>query len=779
MEKVDEEERQIIKLEDVNPPKEVGGKDEEKHDADGLAESEAPVNKLEETAGIQTNLPASVDVEKVVDVLVEAYSEKIENCAPKPESLSAPKPESLSAPGQGDEAVQTLSGEPEKQCVVVEKGDNPPLEDLPAEVNLKVVESSVLDPESDSAPKLDEKPEEHSVDVQKVEDDVPIVDTPTETGSKEVENPVQRKLEAPEGDTTEVDDASVADVLAETGSKEVENPVLDPESLSASEPGGEIVERKLETPEGGTTEVDDASVADFLAEAGSKMVENSILETESSPTEPIAVAVEKLSEENPTMVEKVDDATVVGVPCKASLEMVEDSVVDSELSSASKPEEHPVEVEKVDTIPVVYSSIEAESLSSSAPGGETVQRQLEVTKEHLSTEIVETQQQEQVAAEAVEQLEEKPSIGTAEPGSSIEAVDKPVEHLEVIPVKESELEVAKQPEASSEAECKIAVDKPEEHLEAIAVKDSELEVAKVAEASSEAESKVAESPGLVPKLEEETGERAKVIKGVKEEIDGTMADKCEVKESLKEEETSLDQEPVAYENSVTTNQEAQIDPKEEEGDSSNSSDVIEKAFAEPMGKEGSGSEVVERLSKDETVVAAKVEEENEEKNVKVEDSEGKSTKVEESIQTEAANFVAEVAEVDREQVSREVEVVAEMKKMEDVKEDTPLSVEADKDKDGQVKLSEQETVKNNADNLESAKEDSEKSDPPSVETLKNGDDTKTSAKPPKQDDSVKKHSNNLMSKVKQSIVKVKKAIIGKSPSSKALQPEAKKVEKAK
>ena len=882
MEKVFEE-TQTVKLEDVDPPKEVGGKDEEeKLDADGLAGSETPVNKLEETTGMQTKLPTAVEVKKVddapvVDVHVEADSEKIENCALNPESLSAS--------GMGDGAVETQSGDPEK-CIVVEKVENPSLVDVPAEVDLKVVENSVLDPESDSASKPGETPEEHSVDVLKV-DDGPIVDIPTETGSKVVENSIlepepssasepggenlERQLEAPKGDTTEVekvDVVSVADVLVEVGPKVVENSVLEPES-SPSEPIAVAAERLSEEHPTVVEKVDDATIVDVPCEASLEVVENSVPEPESSPSEPIGVAAEKLSEEHPTVVEKVDDATIVDVPCEASLEVVENSVLDPESSSASKPgdemvesqrealEEHPVEVEKVDNIPIVdfpaeagvktieNSFVDAESSSPSEPGGATVQRQLEATNEHSTTEMVETQQQEQVAGEAIEQPEEKPSVGTAEPDSSIEAIDKLVEHLEVIPVKESELEVAKVPEAFSEAECKIA-----------------------------------ESPGLVTTVEGETGERAEVIKGVEgetEEIkpseslggevmtsEGTMADKCEGNESLKE-ETSLDQEPVAYENSVPTNEEAQVDPKEEEGDSS-TFDVIEKAAARATDKEGGGGDVVERLSKDETVVAAKVEQQKEEKNVKIEDSEGKNTKVEESIQTETAktddrngsnfvaevaeidreqvsrdveevaevkklenveediplsveadkknvkiedsegkntkveesiqtetaktddrngsNFVAEVAEIDREQVSRDVEVVAEVKKLENVEEDTPLSVEAEKDKDGEGKLSEvdaKETVKTNADNLESAKTDGEiaKSNPPNLETLKNGDDSKTSAKPPKQDDSVKKHSNNLISKVKQSIVKVKKAITGKSPSPKALLPEAKGDEKVK
>ena len=60
-------------------------------------------------------------------------------------------------------------------------------------------------------------------------------------------------------------------------------------------------------------------------------------------------------------------------------------------------------------------------------------------------------------------------------------------------------------------------------------------------------------------------------------------------------------------------------------------------------------------------------------------------------------------------------------------------------------------------------------DQSSVEPTKEGGDTRTDVKAPEQkviDKTSQRQSNNIISKVKLSIVKVKKAIVGKSPSSK-------------
>ncbi|KAJ0978715.1 hypothetical protein J5N97_014189 [Dioscorea zingiberensis] len=78
---------------------------------------------------------------------------------------------------------------------------------------------------------------------------------------------------------------------------------------------------------------------------------------------------------------------------------------------------------------------------------------------------------------------------------------------------------------------------------------------------------------------------------------------------------------------------------------------------------------------------------------------------------------------------------------------------------------------------EDKKEETEKADDKKAETpAKDEDDTKANVEAPKEGPPAKppqRHSNTIISKVKQSIVKVKKAIIGKSSSSKTISVENK------
>lgn len=78
---------------------------------------------------------------------------------------------------------------------------------------------------------------------------------------------------------------------------------------------------------------------------------------------------------------------------------------------------------------------------------------------------------------------------------------------------------------------------------------------------------------------------------------------------------------------------------------------------------------------------------------------------------------------------------------------------------------------------EEAKNESKSDVPPTLEPCKDGEHETQTSKDQVQDVSVKpaqkQSGNNIISKVKQSLVKVKKAIIGKSPSSKVLTPEIK------
>ena len=87
---------------------------------------------------------------------------------------------------------------------------------------------------------------------------------------------------------------------------------------------------------------------------------------------------------------------------------------------------------------------------------------------------------------------------------------------------------------------------------------------------------------------------------------------------------------------------------------------------------------------------------------------------------------------------------------------------------------EEETVEPGADKVEKEQTvEPEKTE--EVQATKESDATKTSKDLPKETPAkpAQKQSNNIISKVKQSLVKAKKAITGKSPSSKNLSSDAK------
>lgn len=86
---------------------------------------------------------------------------------------------------------------------------------------------------------------------------------------------------------------------------------------------------------------------------------------------------------------------------------------------------------------------------------------------------------------------------------------------------------------------------------------------------------------------------------------------------------------------------------------------------------------------------------------------------------------------------------------------------------------EEESVEPGADKVE--KEQTVEPEKTEVQATKENDATKTSKDLPKETPAkpAQKQSNNIISKVKQSLVKAKKAITGKSPSSKNLSSEPK------
>ncbi|ONI04112.1 hypothetical protein PRUPE_6G303400 [Prunus persica] len=221
---------------------------------------------------------------------------------------------------------------------------------------------------------------------------------------------------------------------------------------------------------------------------------------------------------------------------------------------------------------------------------------------------------------------------------------------------------------------------------------------------------------------------------------------------------------------------------------------------EELKKELSGVDVVEKLAEEAVVETEKSGEENETKKVKLEENENINVINEVSIQPleeEVESFIspAEVVEKSFEGAEKYVEPAVENERGEQIKDETSAKVETKKDESVEEKQDEvtraiDEPLKDSkqyesevkggdkleekqdetdAGKLEKVDDDVAKSkqniEPPPT---KDGDQTKPSQDLPKEVPAKpsQKQSNTILSKVKQSLVKAKKAIIGKSPSSK-------------
>ncbi|KAL6278401.1 hypothetical protein ACE6H2_022002 [Prunus campanulata] len=221
---------------------------------------------------------------------------------------------------------------------------------------------------------------------------------------------------------------------------------------------------------------------------------------------------------------------------------------------------------------------------------------------------------------------------------------------------------------------------------------------------------------------------------------------------------------------------------------------------EDLKKELSGVDVVEKLAEEAVVEIEKSGEEKETKNVKLEENENRNVINEVSTQpleeeVNSSISPAEVIEKSFEGAEKYVEPAVENERAEQIKDETPAKVETKKDESveekqdevtravdeplkdskqsesevkGEDKLEEKQD-ETDAGKLEKVDDDVAKSkqniEPPPT---KDGDQTKPSQDLPKEAPAKpsQKQSNTILSKVKQSLVKAKKAIIGKSPSSK-------------
>ena len=145
-------------------------------------------------------------------------------------------------------------------------------------------------------------------------------------------------------------------------------------------------------------------------------------------------------------------------------------------------------------------------------------------------------------------------------------------------------------------------------------------------------------------------------------------------------------------------------------------------------------------------------------------------------QAEVTTIVSEPLKESQEKQAEVTTVVSESLK-ESQENTTVVSEPLKESQESELHLRSEKTVETGEDKLEKEKVDEvAKSEVQNLEPPVNiGDEIKTSQDQPKElpAKSTQKQSNNIISKVKQSLVKAKKAIIGKSPSSKTLSSDTK------
>ena len=642
---------------------------------------------------------------------------------------------------------------------------------------------------------------------ESVEEEKPTVEespSPATPVSKPEEvSEVDKQIEPPMAEVEKHDDAPVLDVLVEENTEEKDNipelhtpavpqPVADTiKAQSEEKPAVESVVKE-EAPE---------QLAVASLEKGEEEKANIV-----NPPEQIPETPEKLEELMDVLPEK--ESEVVGIEeIKSSrVEKLEDAAIEAE----EKPREQSKLFEQVE---ITYEEVDTNERMEKAKiidVPEQIPETLEKLEEPL--DVLPVKESEVVGIEEIKNSHvEKPE------DAAIEAEEKPREQFELFEQAEKTYEevdtkgrMEKAPEQIPETSVKL--EEPldvllEKKLEVVGteeLKSSHVESIKVEKpeaAAVEAEEEPREQSELFEQVEktyEEVDSKEKV-EGDTDKDTGSSAEKVENTSFLKDKE---EEEPSVIRSSeqVQTSQEALTDLNENEGDFSLSSTDPEKVDAEEK-KELSGADVIGELSKEAVVEAGKVAEENEAKTVETEKGNGKrNVKPEEStppVKEKDAN-TAEFIEKSFEGRSTGRDVEEENKGEQNVKEETPALGRTNKDEhveeneaqvttvtskpieehqESELQVRNEEAAETGKDKLEKEKVDEiAKSDIQNLEpSIDAGDETKTSQDLPKElpAKSSQKQSNNIISKVKQSLVKAKKAIIGKSPSSKTLSGETK------
>lgn len=719
--------------------------------------SEEEITKTEDSLSLETPPkseavdhekiePPVVEAEKTVDVPVSDVpvvdETKVEN-NPVPH-IPEPVSDAVNIPEELESSTESVVRKAPKEAAmeIIEEGqvEQPKIVDAP-QPSYEAIEKP-------------EEPLEVTSDKESVETVVKEIED-SEPGSLEVQEPELAVAEVDEkpGEPSEL----TSEVEKKLEEVELEKSVQD-ETVKDEGSGADMVE-SIPILEKGKTEADDTPTLEVeeapehvpkvkeeektLDEVGPETsVEDGIVKDEGSA----ALKVEDSLEEEQT--DKNDEPSEVPSPEEVLLNRdgADYSLPDAPETVAA--EEQKKELNGVD---VVEKLPEEAAVEIEKVGGEIVEAK-ETEKEIVATEnstepFKETKKEGLNGIDAGEKLAEEAAVKLGTVG------EENVEKLEIEEKEKSNVvtEESTQPIKEDEKKELNGLDVVEKLAEEAAV-----ELEKVGEKNVEAEEDEKKSAIT------EVG----FVQDEKKELSG-----ADVYEKLAD-ETAVKLEEVEEEDVGKISETEESEKKNEIiGDSS-------RPILADQKKELSGVDVVEKLAEDAPVESEKVIDEV-------------STQQDKADVNSTIIIPSEVTEKSFEGAGKDVEPAAENEKAEHIKDETPGTVETKKEdyveekQDevttlvtetlGESQPSEPEVKGEEPVELEKAIEEVAKSDRNLELPTKDGDDTKASEDQPKEAPAKpsQKQSNTILSKVKQTLVKAKRVITGKSPSSKTPASETK------
>ncbi|KAM1991396.1 hypothetical protein ACFX15_032538 [Malus domestica] len=676
----------------------------------------------------------------------------------KVENEAIPASQTLDIPKQVVDAVESLA---ETKSANKSVG-----REVPKEVAIDSIE--IVDAPVPDVPLAEEKkienesiPDSQTLDIQSVVASV-VREAPKESSIDSFE-PLE--VTSDEGSIATVKDLDVKDKLEESEHVEPEERVQD--EMENDE--GSIAEKTEPTrvlEEGKTETMDAPSLAVEEEPEKPKLVEQEKKQDEVGPEE--SVEVEKVKDDG-FSVDKVEDSTVLE---EAKNDEDNKPRLTENLGAASLSREAQIEVQDEGdaSLPDIAEKFATEDEKKELSAVNVVEKLAEepaVETEKVEEENVEIEENEkrnvipEGSTQIIKEDENKESSG----GDVVEKLVNEAD-VELERVEENEVEIVEdgkrdlvtedsnQPiieEQRKESNGGDVIEKLAEQAEVKLEKVGEDNVAKDVETEdNEDRNAIAEDPA--PLIEE--GERKELGRS---DVVGKLAEEAAVKVA------SVGEEVVAKNGGIEENKKI---------------NVVTEDSTQPI-------DVVEKVAEEVVVETENPAEENETKNVKFEDDKNK-TVLEEDVKNSIIS-PTEFIEKSFEGAAKDAEPVVESEAAEKIENGTPAEVETKEEKPDEVtravevdeplndseqyelEVKGKETVKTDADKLEKITDKVAKPDP-NVEPPPTKDSDQ--AKPPKDQPkevpakSSQKQSNNLLSKVKQSLVKAKKAIIGgKSPSS--------------